>query len=164
MASPRLAALLPRVWLPHFEGFTVLISLGVVAFPFLPLASVDFLAILSRQQKRGTEEPQCLEGRESSVLFWLPRISVKSVGPLGALLSSGAPSFLLPTPGYEENMEKVSSIFTVSSFLLLAAIAITSSPCPHLHLHSPTGFLECSLVPVSDARPSYSAPRFAHLL
>lgn len=62
------------------------------------------------------------------------------------------PSFLLPTPGYEENMEKVSSIFTVSSFLLLAAIAITSSPCPHLHLHSPTGFLECSLVPVSVKR------------
>lgn len=43
--------------------------------------------------------------------------------------------FLLPTPGYEEDMEKVSSIFTVPSFPLPAATPIAFSLGPHLCTH-----------------------------
>ena len=49
--------------------------------------------------------------------------------------------FFLSTPGYEDDMEKVSSIFTVSSFPLPAATSITLSREPHLCPHSQTGFL-----------------------
>lgn len=45
------------------------------------------------------------------------------------------PCFLLSTPGYEEDMEKVSSIFTIPSFPLQAAISITFSLA---HIFVPT--------------------------
>lgn len=60
------------------------------------------------------------------------------------------PCFLLPVPGYEEDMETVSSIFIVSSFPLPTTIAMTFSPGPYLYLHIPTGFPECSLTCFCD--------------
>ena len=48
---------------------------------------------------------------------------------------SSHPCFFLSTPGYEDDMEKVSSIFTVSSFPLPAATSIT---CHGNHSFIPT--------------------------
>ena len=54
--------------------------------------------------------------------------------------------FFLSTPGYEDDMEKVSSIFTVSSFPLPAATSITLSWEPHL------------LSPLPDRFPGLASP------